>query len=123
MKNRESITQARQNIANLIIDILAEKITVQEAIKSYPQGIKDESAECAFHAILHYEADEDYRKHDPDYFEEQKNYLEYIANLFRQDEDLPSNIIDEYRKYYETPPLMSKKGIMYTIKSLFRLIH
>ncbi len=115
-----SLDQTRKNIAELIFDILAEKITVKDAILKFPRDIENESIECALHAILHFEADEDYRKSDPEYFEEQKDYLEYIANLFRQGQDLPANIIQEYRQYYETPPVRSKKGIINTIKNLFR---
>lgn len=121
MNNIDTITQARKTISEIIIDILAEKISIREGIKKFPDYIGDESAECAFHAILHYDADEDFRKLDPDYLEEQNNYLEYIAELFQKGEDLPANIIDEYRQYYEKPPLLSKKGIINTIKNLFRL--
>ncbi len=121
MSEINSVIQSRKIISELIIDILSGKINIQDAIKKFPQNINDESAQCAFHAILHYEADEDYRQHDLLYSEEQKDYLEYIANLFENGEDIPANIIEEYKKYYESAPLLSKKGIIYALKNLFRL--
>jgi len=117
----EEKLKAKKLLSELIIDILSEKISVEEAVKRFPRGIKDESINCAIHALLHYEADEDYRKYHPDYLEEQREYLEYIANLFRQGEDFPVNIIEEYKKYYETAPIVTKKGIINTLKNLFRL--
>ncbi|HSA07657.1 MAG TPA: hypothetical protein P5556_10825 [Candidatus Gastranaerophilales bacterium] len=117
----KEIIEAKKLISELILDILSEKTSVQNAIKRFPQDIKDESIECAFHAILHFEADEDYRKNDPEYADEQWDYLEYIADLFQRGEDLPLNIIQEYRKYYESAPLIGKNDIMSVLKNLFRL--
>jgi len=122
MEEKDFLLQTKKDISKLIMDVLAEKTSVQEAIKCFPQNISDESTECAFHALLHYEADEDYRKYDAEYTEEQKDYLEYIANLFNQGEILPANIIEEYKKYYKTAPLKSKKGIIYILRNLFRFI-
>ena len=121
MEQKDFLLKAKKTISQLIIDILAERISVQDGIKKFPRGIEDDSVECSLHAILHYEADEDYRKQDPEYAVEQKDYLEYIANLFQQGEDMPINIIEEYKKYYETAPVISKKGIIYMLKNLFRL--
>ena len=116
----DRIIKIKKDLAALIYDILAEKISVQDSVKKFPKGIKDDSVVCAIHAIIHYDADEDYRKYDSLYFEEQKEYLEYIANLFREGENLPLNIIEEYKNYYETAPIIRKKGIIETLKNLFR---
>lgn len=121
MSDKNSVIQAKKNLSGLIFDILTEKINVQDSIKFFPQDIEDESVECALHAILHFEADEDFRKYEPDYYEEQKDYLAYIAELFSRGEDLPANIIAEYKNYYEAAPSTGKKGIINMLKNLFRL--
>jgi len=116
--NKESI---KQKVSDLIIQVLAEKITIREAVKAFPHDTEDESIKCALHALLHYEADEDYRKKDPEYAEEQIDHLENIANLLKNNEPLPVNIIEEYRKYYEDVPIWSQKGWKNILKNLFRL--
>lgn len=122
MEQRENNKMSfRQEAAELIIKCLTEQITIQEAIKTFPRDEKDESLECAFHALLHYEADEDYRRQDPDYADAQVDHLENIANLFKNNESLPLNIIQEYREYYEESPFVSKKGFKQLLKRIFRL--
>ncbi len=105
----------------LIMQVLAEKISIQDAIKHFPRDEECSSLECAFHALLHYEADEDYRKHDPDYAEEQAEHLEGIACSLKNGEPLPLNIIQDYGEYYEKAPVLSKKGFKNIFKNLFRL--
>ncbi len=122
MSRKNSVIQARKLVSGIIIDVLTEKTSVREAIKKFPPDIDDKSVECAFHALLHFEADEDYRSHDKIYAEEQEEYLEYLAGLLAGGEDIPANIIEEYGEYYESSPVLSKKGIMFTLKNLFRLI-
>ena len=121
MKETKSLISAKIKVSELIIQVLAEKTSVREAVKEFPCNINDESIKCAFHALLHFEADEDYRRCDMEYIEEQKDYLENIANLFKNGECLPANIIEEYLNYYETTPVISKKGIIHLLKNLFRL--
>lgn len=111
----------RQKISELIIGVLTEKMTVQEAIKDFPKFVEDESEQCALHALLHYEADEEFRRHDPEYASEQDDHLESIANAFKNGESLPINIILEYKNYYEETPLLSKYGLKTLFKRLFRI--
>ena len=111
---------ARKRVSDLIMKVLAGKISIQEAVKKFPPDTNDESIECVLHALLHFEADEDFRKNDPVYAQEQVDHLENMANLLKNDESLPLNIIEEYRKYYEESPIISKKGIINTLKNIFR---
>ncbi|OGI04392.1 MAG: hypothetical protein A2Y25_00820 [Candidatus Melainabacteria bacterium GWF2_37_15] len=111
----------KDKVSQLIIQVLTEELSVQEAIKAFPNHSEDESLKCAFHALLHYEADEDYREKDPEYADEQIDHLENIAILLKNNESLPVNIIEEYRKYYEDVPVLSQKGWKNIIKSLLRL--
>ena len=48
----------RRYVSRLIISVLTEQRCVREAIKLFPD-VKDTNIECAYHALLHYEADEE----------------------------------------------------------------
>ena len=90
----------RKYIGRLIYTVLAEQKSVREAIMLFPQS-SDKSIECAYHALIHYEADEDLRYRDFDYREEQNDYLEFIAETLSQGKSLPRNIIADYEPYYK----------------------
>ena len=47
----------RQLAGRLIISVLTEQLNVREAIKQFPETT-DKSIECAYHALVHFEADE-----------------------------------------------------------------
>lgn len=121
-KEKENILQARKKAAELLIGVLRQTINFREAVKTFPQQEGDESLKCAFHILLYYDADEEYREANPDYANEQNEYIEYISDILSHGEDIPANIILEYKKYYDTVPTIYQKGIMYAIKSLFRFI-
>ena len=70
------------------------------SILNFPKDTEDKSIQAAFHALVHYEADEDLRARDELYREEQDDYLEFISNLLERGEDVPENIIQNYEKYY-----------------------
>ena len=69
----------RKYVARLVYAVLTERKTAREAILLFPET-KDKSIECAYHALVHFEADEDLRYRDFDYREEQDDYLEFIAS-------------------------------------------
>lgn len=95
-----NIQSARKYIGNLIIAVLTDKIIVREAIKKFPKNVKDSSIKCAYHALIHREADEDLRRTDLLYRDEQDSYLEQVARILQQGEQLPKNIIKNYNHYY-----------------------
>jgi len=95
MENLEN----RKFVSRLIMAVLTEQINVREAIKRFPDTA-DRNIECAYHALLHYEADDEMRAKDIEYREAQDDYLEYIAQTLDSGKDLPKNIIDEYKPYY-----------------------
>jgi len=107
--------------SEIIMQVLSERLNIKDAIRTFPAIEGDTSLECALHALLHYEADEDFRAYDPLYADEQVEHLEYIANILGNDDSLPVNIIEKYREYYEEAPIISKKGIKNLFKRLFRL--
>jgi len=96
----EDVKSARKYIGKLIIAVLTDKIIVREAIKKFPKNVTDSSVKSAYHALIHREADEDYRKTDLMYRDEQDNYLEQIAMILQRGEQLPKNVIKNYNKYY-----------------------
>ena len=92
--------QNRKYVARLIYAVLTERKNVREAIALFPDG-DDKSIECAYHALVHYAADEDFRYKDFEYREEQDDYLEFIAQTLAQGKSLPRNIIADYEPYYK----------------------
>lgn len=90
----------RKFIGRLIYSVLTERINVREAIKNFPDT-KDVNIICAYHALVHYAADEEMRYKDIEYREAQDEYLEFIAQTLSEGKYLPKNIIEEYKPYYK----------------------
>jgi len=114
--------EERKLVSLLIFKVLAKKICVREALEKFPAGVKDSSLQCAWHALVHFEADEDLRKQDLDFAEEQNNYLEYIASVMEKGDVLPQNIIEEYNKFYEPVIKSLSNSFINKVKSVFRFI-
>ena len=83
----------------------------------------DESIEAVYHALIHYEADEDLRNRDEIYREEQDDYLEFLADLMERGEDLPENIIKNYQKYYLHANIPHEQNAKGFLKSFFRFLN
>lgn len=96
----EDVVSARKYVGGLIIAVLTDRIIVREALKKFPNNIKDASVKCAYHALVHREADEDLRHRDLMYKDEQDSYLEQVAQTLQQGLQLPKNIIKNYNQYY-----------------------
>lgn len=92
--------EARVVVSELIRKVLLGELSVQKALPMFPSGLGDKSIDAAFHALVHYEADEDLRRRDSLYKEEQDDYLTLIFQTLEQGESLPDNIIRNYEKYY-----------------------
>jgi len=93
--------EARKLVSELIRKVLVGELAVPSAIRMFPSGTHDKSIDAAFHALVHYEADEDLRNRDYMYKEEQDDYLTLIFQTLEQGEPLPDNIIRNYEKYYK----------------------
>lgn len=120
---KKEYKEERKNVARLIYMVLAETLSVREAILRFPKDINDATIRTAYHALVHLEADEDFRKKDLDYKDEQDDYLEFIAEILQEGNSLPKNVIKSYDKYYKninTPHSESMKGL---IKSLCRFLN
>lgn len=92
--------EKRKLVGRLIYSVLAERVNVREAIKMFPEN-NDRSIECAYHALVHFSADEEMRYKDIEYREAQDDYLEFLAQTLSDGKCLPQNIIDEYKPYYK----------------------
>lgn len=118
-----TVIENRKLVAFLIMQVLIGKMSVREATLKFPDARSDKSIQSAFHALIHYEADEDLRASDSLYKEEQDDYLEFISNTLNKGEDLPDNIIKNYAKYYqeaEMPRTKNSKGFW---QSFFRFLN
>lgn len=111
----------RKYIGRLIMSVLTGRVIVREAIKHFPET-KDKSIECAYHALLHYEADDEMRYMDIEYREAQDEYLENMANTLSLGKPLPQNIIDEYKPYYKGTAGKWKEGFKGFLKEFLRFI-
>ena len=99
MNNTNSQKQKnRLYVANLIQNVLTEKITVNQALSNFPDDKTDINLKCAFDALMHREADEDYRNKVSDYAIVQDEYLADLAEFLKNNQDLPKNIIEEYMR-------------------------
>lgn len=94
------IYENRLLVSELILDVVKEIKSVQEALSLFPHDNNDINIKCAFDALLHREADEDLRAKIPDYKETQDEFLLEIARILKENEKLPRNVIAEYLKYH-----------------------
>ncbi len=118
------VNKLRVFVARLIRQVLVEKISVSVALKNFPNNYAvDESLDTAFHALVHYEADEDLRRRDALYREEQDEYLQYLAEVLERGEDVALNIIGEYKKYYSEAPIYKDVNDKYKFSKLFKFIN
>lgn len=120
---RKNYKEERKIVSRLIYLVLAETLHVKDAILKFPKDATDESIKAAYHALVHFEADEDLRKRDLDYKDEQDDYLEFIAETLQNGGELPKNMIKSYDKYYKganTPSSESMKGLL---KSLCKFLN
>ena len=100
----------RKFVGRLIFAVLTERKNVREAIKLFPES-KDRNIECAYHALVHYAADEEMRYLDIEYREAQDDYLEFLAQTLSEGKNLPKNIIEEYKPYYKGVARVWETGV------------
>lgn len=114
--------EVRKYVAELILKVLKKELYSREALEKFPRDIKDDSLRCAWHALIHYEADEDFKKEDPEYADTQNNCLKELALTLQNGEPLPGNILKEYNNFYGIVINPETKSLLSKIKSIFRFI-
>ena len=113
----------RKTVANILRSVLMKRCSVRQAMLAYPKDTQDESLIAAYHALVHYEADEDIRCRDDLYRQEQDDYIEFLAEVLDNGENLPQNIIDNYKQYYDTAPILHKDNPQGFMKSFWKSIN
>jgi len=118
------IYQNRLKVAELIEKVITDKLSVADALKNFPKDKNDINIKCAFDALMHREADEDLRKKVKGYKEVQDDYLIEIANILKENQQLPKNIILKYLKYHNQDLISpDKNDFKNTINKLKRMIN
>lgn len=113
----------RNFVANLIIAVITGQMTVKDAILQFPKDSQDINIITAYHALVHFEADEDFRAKDSEYRDEQNNYLIMIAEILNNGKDLPKNIIKEYEPYYAIKRLPSTSRFKTVLQALCKFLN
>lgn len=122
-EEEQDYTRERQLTGNIIIAVLTERISVQKGLLLFPKGCADSSVHAAWHALCHYEADEDIRAKDIEYNNQQIELLEMIAFAFKDGSPLPQNIIEAYHPYYKDDPISYETGLKGFVKKFLRFIN
>ena len=104
------IYKNRLLVADLISDVLTSKLTVMEAVSRFPTDKNDINIKCAFDALIYREADEDLRKNIKGYKELQDDLLETIANILKENQRIPKNIISKYYKFHKEDIIYKKQS-------------
>jgi len=118
-----TIDNDRLIVARLLREVRIGARSVREAMLLYPRDTTDESLIAAYHALIHYEADEDIRHRDALYKEEQDDYLEFLSYTLERGEDLPANIIANYKRYYDSAPILHKNTPQGFFKSFWKSLN
>ena len=95
----------RVKVAELVRKVRIGDMCVREALLQFTPDSEDSSIQAAYHALVHYEADEDLRRRDALYKEEQDDYIEFISFTLEKGDSLPDNIIKSYNRYYKSAPI------------------
>lgn len=112
----------RRFVGRLIYAVLTDRKKVREALLLFPDT-NDKSIECAYHALVHFEADENLRYQDFEYKEEQNDYLEMIAQTLVEGKNLPENIIADYEEFYHGTAKKWQSGLKGFFKEFLRFIN
>ena len=118
-----SVFENRKKTAELLRKVRLGSMHVRDALLMFPDVTDDKSITAAYHALVHYEADEDLRSRDSLYREEQDDYIEFISYILDRGEDLPENIIKGYEKYYKEANIPHSKDTKGFLESFFRYLN
>ena len=122
-KDYKDFSSERKQISRLIFKVLTERMSVKDALAVFPACHDDPTSLAAWHAVVHFEADEDIRRRDLLYKDEQDSYLEMIGFILKDGKELPQNIIDSYNDYYKESLLAKPKGVKGFWATIARFLH
>ena len=118
-----TVIENRKRVAELVRKVRLGLLPVKDALLMFPDVTDDKSIMASYHALVHYEADEDLRLRDELYREEQDDYLEFISYTMDRGEDLPKNIIKSYEMYYKSANIPHSKDTKGFLESFFRFLN
>ena len=118
-----TVIENRKLVAKLLRHVRLGELHVRDAMLKFPDVTDDKSIKAAYHALAHYEADEDLRARDELYKEEQDDYIEFLSYILDKGEDLPENIIKSYEKYYKDANIPHTKDTKGFLESFFRFLN
>lgn len=108
----------------MIKKLVVGEITTLFALSNFPKDYEeDESLDACFLAIAHFEADEDLRSKNIEYKEAQDEYMMMLSEILDSGEDLPQNIIQEYKNYYKKAPIYKDDTINNVKKRLMETLN
>lgn len=114
----------RKKVSNTLFSVLSGETSVLSALSNFPKNTDDKSVNVCFHILMHLEADEDIRKNDNDYREEQDDFILNIAQILQEGGDIPINIIKEYNDFYKETliyPEINKETIISRLKKFINI--
>jgi hypothetical protein len=123
MSNDDLILRAKIEASRLIFKVLTNQIVVREAILNFPEHLDNKTLKVVYHALVHFEADEDLRRRDFLYRDVQDEYLEFLGNTLAKGEDLPQNIIESYAPYYSETNLSQPTKFKGFLKGLSKFLN
>ena len=119
---KKLILSAREAVGKLFYSMIEGVVPSRKVIDYFPRNVEDRSIKIAWHALLHYDSDEEMRINDALYAQEQIKYIEFLANILSKGEELPQNILDEYEELYKDTVLPKRYNWWGTLRSLFRFL-
>ncbi len=119
---KKLILSAREAVGKLFYSMIEGVVPSRKVIDYFPRNVEDRSIKIAWHALLHYDSDEEMRINAALYAQEQIKYIEFLANILSKGEELPQNILDEYEELYKDTVLPKRYNWWGTLRSLFRFL-
>ena len=122
-KEKNDFFKEREFVGRLICSVLAKRICVRQALLEFPKDCEDKTVKAAWFALCHLEADEDLRKKDNLYAQEQDEYIDFIAKTLSEGKELPENIVNVYEQYHSEPLIPHKQSWSGKIKNLLKFLN
>jgi hypothetical protein len=125
-QNPEQLAR-RQKAAQLLEDVLDERMEPRLAINRWPEpgDMPDASLDTAWQALWHFEADEDKQQSELFYLDAQLELLRQIARFLKEGRDLPAYFLQPYpedhqvRFFYDLPPVQDSLRLLRQVKARF----
>lgn len=121
-KQKALIIKAREATGKILYNVISGAITPFEATKFFPKNIEDISVKIAWHALLHFDADEEIRKKDALFAQEQLKYLELLAKILSEGKELPQNMLIDYEIIYKDTIMPKRYDFWGNLKAFFRFL-